>query len=538
MDSYAAQPARQEAPTAASTFMHSTEKAPMARNSQNLLAKHAMNQVGKRYHGTGNIEPDHGQKDSTKHIVSVMPFSIQLDPTLSIDKLLLKKPNNPLDSTAGHMLVTLQVPTVARTTFTTTYAQVASGSTSIHTCVLELERVTLSEPTDLPTSTRASDYPSATAAGVVMRIFMYELPSLPSQETTATYQSDNIMSDSRQTVSFQGSQVDPSTHHSSGDVASVWNESTSLSAEHGVTSAALTTDTFPFSPTETYNTIATNDIPTSFSSSVIPVSSVTTILGSAISFSPSSSFTDLRQSTISTFSASGTTKSPLTGSSSQKTGAYIVTTSSDTTATTAWTPLQTDAPTNVKSGYGNLIVIPFLLGVIILILASLMLWRKLHRKSFDKFIRRLPLSETCIRLSQTRAKNRKTRQMVEGTYTGDNDGFSDALYSRRMRKHTAEAEKAAMKRDLDMASPSLSTPRASRKASKIWRETKSTTTSSSSGTSHKVPDRAHVASASLASMESWEEKWHALGNETPSRPAINLFTSFHAGESPTNYQRK
>ena len=205
MDSYTAQPARQEAATAASTLMLITEKAPMARHSHNLLAKHAMNQAGKRYHGTVHIEPDHGQKVSTKNIVSVMPFSIQLDSTLSIDKLLLKKPHNSLDSTAGHMLVTLHVPTVARTTFTTTYAQVASGSTSIHTCVLELERVTLSEPTDLPTGTRASDDPSATASRVVMRIFMYELPSLPSQETTATYQPDNTMSDSRKKISFQGS---------------------------------------------------------------------------------------------------------------------------------------------------------------------------------------------------------------------------------------------------------------------------------------------------------------------------------------------
>lgn len=250
-------------------------------------------------------------------------------------------------------------------------------------------------------------------------------------------------------------------------------------------------------------------------------------MGSANTYSPSQSFSNVRETTKPTLAASSIPKSPQTLYSSQRTESPSVITSSDIPEPTSLSPVQTDAPTGFNLGHGLFIIIPVLLGVTFIILVCLILWRKYYRKSFDKFVRRLPLSETWTRLSATRAKNRKTRQMVRGTYTGDKDGFGDVLYSRKMRKHTAEAEKAAMKQDLNLTSPGLSTKKASKKASRTWRDTKSTTTTSST-TSSKPPDRGHATSASLASMESWEEKWHALGNETRLIPADNLRMPFHA----------
>lgn len=204
MKSFTAQPAQQQAATTTSTFIIGTDKPQVVITLHHLVAEDAVNHISRRSQGTGHNDVGHDLKDSSPDIVSTISSSVQLDSILTgIDKLLVKKPYTVLDSMVGNMFVTFQAPTLGRTTITTAYTQVASGTTSVHTCVIELERV---PPPMSATGAIESDYARATASGAVVRVFMYELPSSSSyfESTSLSAASEvtsvNIATDTRQLI--------------------------------------------------------------------------------------------------------------------------------------------------------------------------------------------------------------------------------------------------------------------------------------------------------------------------------------------------
>lgn len=192
MKSFTAQPAQQQAATTTSTFTIGTDKPQVVITLQPLVAEEDdVNHVSRRSQGTGHNDVGRTLKDSPENIVSIISTSVQFDSTLTgIGKGLIKKPYTALDSMVGNMFVTFEAPTRGRTTVTTVYTQVASGTTSVHTCVIELERV---PPPMSATGTKVSDDTWATASGAVVRVFMYELPSSSSRQTTRTDASSVIL---------------------------------------------------------------------------------------------------------------------------------------------------------------------------------------------------------------------------------------------------------------------------------------------------------------------------------------------------------
>ncbi|KIW92654.1 uncharacterized protein Z519_06501 [Cladophialophora bantiana CBS 173.52] len=271
--------------------------------------------------------------------------------------------------------------------------------------------------------------------------------------------------------------------------------------------------------------------------------------------------------TTSVISPAGSTASQLTSSSSTS----RTTSTTLSSSLTALSPALTSVPATTSSpfsnttapgppfdhphgrGYGHplaVIIVPLSIGCLVLLLVSILLWRKYHPTSFHKILDSIPGLGFLAQWRKTRKSNRNIIAMKRlGILTGDNNNGSAAsryaegdTYARHLRKFEEDAARAREKYGFDAAghpptSPfstgnrsakSGGTPRTP-KVGSPWRHTPTKapgnpakgrrdifTTASPSARSggHGSSGEMRNAKEDRRSLESWEERWYALGTET------------------------
>ncbi|EXJ69926.1 uncharacterized protein A1O5_06999 [Cladophialophora psammophila CBS 110553] len=196
-----------------------------------------------------------------------------------------------------------------------------------------------------------------------------------------------------------------------------------------------------------------------------------------------------------------------------------------------------------------MIIVPLSIGCLVLLLLSILLWRKYHPTSFHKILDSIPGLGFFARWRKTRENNRNIIAMKRlGMLTGDNNKGSAAsryaggdTYARHLRKFEEDAARAREKYSFDTAghaptSPfstgnrsakSGGTPRTP-KVGSPWRHTPTkaasnpgkgrrdvfTSSPSARNGEYGSSRENQNAEEDRRSLESWEERWYALGSET------------------------
>ena len=170
----------------------------------------------------------------------------------------------------------------------------------------------------------------------------------------------------------------------------------------------------------------------------------------------------------------------------------------------------------LKAANTLMIAIPIALGTVFFFVILLFLWRRFHKRSFDKCMSYCPGFATFHRWSETRSKNRETRKL-RGTYTGDKDGLTRSLHSRQFWKQQEEAGKEKEKQSFETTGSRWVANRNSRMYP-LGRNTGHNMPSIPSETALASPTKRRglygpFTKAETESLESWEEKWFNLGSE-------------------------
>jgi hypothetical protein len=176
----------------------------------------------------------------------------------------------------------------------------------------------------------------------------------------------------------------------------------------------------------------------------------------------------------------------------------------------------------------------------------ILLWRKCHPRTFHKVLDSIPFCGCFGRWRKTREKNKQVRRMRSlGILTGDSDGLSGSgtgatdTYARHLKKFEDDAARAREKMSFETPTRTPGSPytpgRKSRRSNSItalpkigspWKSPKPSTSTPSNESHDAIPlntspihngtraygpfKRSHPETDSL---QSWEEKWYALGSE-------------------------
>lgn len=277
---------------------------------------------------------------------------------------------------------------------------------------------------------------------------------------------------------------------------------------------------------------------------------------------------------------STTASSSIPVSSAGTTPIHFSTDSTTTITTTSPTPAYTPASApNVGHGDPSSapqidshdspakIAVPMSIGTVIALAAILFLWKHYCPRSFDTVCSFLCCCGRFSRWRKMREKNKQIQRMRNlGILTGDNDGYGGSgqtvtdTYARHMKKFENDAARAREKMSFDTARRATSSPfspdhktndgndiTALPRIGSPWRSPKprgpsqedqdvfSSTLSPAGGNRVRKYGLFRVPNDETASMESWEEKWHALGSErgTPTPDATPTHNKGHGMQQTT-----
>jgi hypothetical protein len=198
------------------------------------------------------------------------------------------------------------------------------------------------------------------------------------------------------------------------------------------------------------------------------------------------------------------------------------------------------------------IAVPMSIGVVLVFGMGFFFWRKIHPKSFHKVLDSVPFCGCFGKWRKTREKNKQIRRMRDmGILTGDNrrDGGSvlaaPDTYARHLKKFEDDAARAWEKKSLETpnrrqpvspytpvrkgrrdtdttALPSLASP---------WKSIKAKVSSDGSPIATPPKFSKNTSNEDTVSLESWEEKWYAMGEKSetagPSRTTPSITKDLH-----------
>ncbi|OCT52403.1 hypothetical protein CLCR_10783 [Cladophialophora carrionii] len=190
------------------------------------------------------------------------------------------------------------------------------------------------------------------------------------------------------------------------------------------------------------------------------------------------------------------------------------------------------------------------IGTLLFFSLLMLLWRKYHPRTFHKVVDSIPFFGCFGRWRKTREKNKQVRRMRSlGILTGENAGMSGSVtgaidtYARHLKKFEDDAARAREKMSFETPTRTPASPytpgRKSRRSNSItalpkigspWKSPKPSTPSNESHDAiplNSSPMRNGARAYGpfkrtypdeTDSLQSWEEKWYALGSEhgTPS----------------------
>ncbi|EXJ60709.1 hypothetical protein A1O7_04862 [Cladophialophora yegresii CBS 114405] len=192
-----------------------------------------------------------------------------------------------------------------------------------------------------------------------------------------------------------------------------------------------------------------------------------------------------------------------------------------------------------------MIAVPMSIGTLFFFSILLLLWRKFHPRTFHKVVDSIPFFGCFGRWRKTREKNKQVRRMRSlGILTGDNDGLSGPVtggtdtYARHLKKFEDDAARAREKMSFETPTRTPASPYTpggkSRRSNSItalpkfgspWKSPKHSTplTESHDAIPLNPSPMRNGARAygpfkrtnpeDTDSLQSWEEKWYALGSE-------------------------
>ncbi|OQU96878.1 hypothetical protein CLAIMM_02899 [Cladophialophora immunda] len=179
------------------------------------------------------------------------------------------------------------------------------------------------------------------------------------------------------------------------------------------------------------------------------------------------------------------------------------------------------------------IAVPLAVGILILFLTAIFLWRRYHPSSFHTILDSIPGFGCFARWRKTREKNRQTRAIHRlGILTGDGRRFDGSgsvagdTYARHLRKFEEDAARAKGRYSSDAggqapgspfstgnrSAKSGGTPRTPKLGSP-WRytPTKARSPRDMITPSSAESNRVYGSGRRTDSLQSWEETWYAMG---------------------------
>ncbi|KIW68410.1 hypothetical protein PV04_04359 [Phialophora macrospora] len=183
-------------------------------------------------------------------------------------------------------------------------------------------------------------------------------------------------------------------------------------------------------------------------------------------------------------------------------------------------------------------------GMLLFFSILMLLWRKYHPRTFHKVLDSIPFCGCFGRWRKTREKNKQVRRMRSlGILTSDNAGLTGSgtgatdTYARHLKKFEDDAARAREKMSFETPTHTPGSPytpgRKSRRSNSItalpkigspWKSPKHSTPSNQSHdaiplNASPIHNGARAygpfkrTRAETDSLQSWEEKWYALGSE-------------------------